>query len=412
MTQRKRRASVSEPITDGQGRTREEVFEIYFQRAQAYLWSDDFLRTLMNNAPSWVIGADKGVSYHRAVIGSVLTACETSKDYALLLECDFQSLLDAVVRIIRRGLTVADNIAWLVPYRDSSRGGVKIVQDQLGYMGLYQLALRFGMVKSASCQAVYEQDKITIKLGSNPGVDHEPPMSGPRGNFIGVYAIAVMPDGHTEVEWADKAEIDGIRAKAPSRDSPAWVNWYAQQARAKVFKRLLNRAPKPIVFDPGLLRDIDSLLEAPVSAALPAPTERPMSGLDGFVVEQRERAPSYLEDDDENDLPPRQQRREPERDDDYGFPHSRPTQTAGDDAGEDAGEDDPAVELRVPGADKPRLVPRRKAASELVRECGQRSGPEGAEWIRSAIASNPWLRPTPTFNVLQSLLDRAEDDSP
>lgn len=394
----------------GESKNKQELFEYRFAQASEYLQSAEFRLLLMENAPPWAIGQDNGKSYRGAVIGSVLTACETSKDYQLLLDCDFQSMVEATVRIIRRGLTVGDNIAWLVPYWSETRQ-TKIVQDQLGYMGLYTLALRFGLVTKGRCQPVFENDTLDIELGSDPKVTHKPPKIGSRGEFVGVYSIVTTPDGAVDVEWADKDTIEHFRQMAPSKNSPAWTNWYTEQARAKVFKRHLKRVPKPISYDPSLFTDMDDVIEGKAerveTPALEAPRERPMENLQGFVKEQRQRDRVEVRTQrptaEDMRRPPAD---DPPEDEDDGSPTTQQTTQPVEDV-----HDDPAVSLMLPGASSPRYLPLRKAQSELVRECGEQFGRDAIRWIEDAMRANSlWLAGTPTIGVLQSLIDRLEND--
>lgn len=388
--------------------TRQELFEKYFERASAYLYSDQFRDLLMENAPSWAIEADGGKSFRMAVISGVMTACETSKEYKLLLDCDFQSLIDAVVRIVRRGLTVGDNIAWLVPYKG-------IVQDQLGYMGLYNLALRFGIVTSARTQPVFENDHCEIQLGSAPGVDHKPPKAGPRGLFVGAYSLVKMPSGEVDVEWMDKAEIDKIRSMSPGQNSPAWSNWYTQMARAKVFKRQLVRIPKPISYDPRLLRDMDDIIEGHAervdTPALAAPTEKPMDTLGEFVREQRrdrEKVPVSTTSAEDLDDDATGSTGWAGSASDDAKPRTEPSQSTLLDEDNDGPD---AVSLIMPGSKGPELIAIREACGRLVREAGRQDRDHGVNWIRAALKNNPWLEDTPTKGVLETMLERLEQAS-
>ena len=57
-------------------------------------------------------------------------------------------------------------------------------------------------------------------------------------------AIVETTFGGTVWDVIDHAEIERIRNSGPSGNSPAWRNWYDQQAIAKVLKRVLKFCPK------------------------------------------------------------------------------------------------------------------------------------------------------------------------
>lgn len=169
-------------------------------------------------------------------------------NHKLLTECDWPSFKRAAEEAARRGLIFGDNEAWAIPYKGQ-------VQFQLGWRGMIMLAMRSGIISRVSSQAVYENDRCTILLGSDPKVEHEIPVYGERGPLVGVYAIATYKDSMApEIEFMGREEIDRIRAGSPGKNSPAWQNHYDEMGRAKVVKRLAKRLPQQ---NPELFRDDD-----------------------------------------------------------------------------------------------------------------------------------------------------------
>lgn len=180
---------------------------------------------------------------------SIFSACRDNPK--LLTDASWPSLLKAAERVAKRGLTVGQNIAWLVPYKGE-------VQDQLGYMGAVTLAMRSGSVAKVSAQAVYENDRCTILLGTEQTITHSPPMKGRRGAFLGVYAIVWMKgfggEVLPEIEWIDADEIEEIRQRSPGKDSPAWRDYRPQMGCKIVLKRALKKVPSERAMD---LEDMD-----------------------------------------------------------------------------------------------------------------------------------------------------------
>lgn len=184
------------------------------------------------------------VGYVDRLCESIFLACRDNPK--LLTECDRGSLFKSAERIAKKGLTVGDNIAWLVPYAGQ-------VQDQLGYRGsiiMVRRALPEAMVSTAS---VFENDVIDIDLGTTRRVTHKVDLRSPRGRFIGCYAT-IQVGTWVDVEPADLELIEYVRSMSPSKNSPAWNNWFDEQSRKIPLKRLLKRQPTERAVD---LTDMD-----------------------------------------------------------------------------------------------------------------------------------------------------------
>ena len=219
-----------------------------FQELQATLHGKAFRERIAGAVPEEF----RTVGYIDRLITSIFLAVRDSwnpRDQKyMLLDADRASLFRSAERIAKRGLVVGDNVAWLVPYKGE-------VQDQLGWKGAITLAMRSGILTRYTCQPVFENDRCDILLGTENRIEHRPPMKGPRGGFIGVYAVAWLKDAtEPDIEWMDKATVDFIRSMSPGKNSPAWANWYTEMARAKVFKRLMKRQPTERPID---LEDMD-----------------------------------------------------------------------------------------------------------------------------------------------------------
>ena len=83
------------------------------------------------------------------------------------------------------------------------------VQDQLGFKGAMIQVRRSKAVTRITAQPVYSADKCEILLGTEQRIDHKPVMSGDRGQFIGVYAVAWV-DGQPEIEWMSASEVEKL----------------------------------------------------------------------------------------------------------------------------------------------------------------------------------------------------------
>lgn len=119
-------------------------------------------------------------------------------------------------------------------------------------------------------QVVCEKDTFEQAFGDEQKIIHKPPRLGqPRGDIIGVYAIAKLPGGATMREVMDREQVEQVRNSSRSKDSGPWVDWWPEMARKTVLRRLAKRLP---ILDPGIqdtiarddeLYDLDQRQPAP-----------------------------------------------------------------------------------------------------------------------------------------------------
>lgn len=395
-------------------------FRVGLEKMRANLSSHEFRDRIIANAPDWAIARDHGIAYHKAVAASVITAVRANPK--LLIDCRVSTLYDAVAAIVRRGLTVGDNIAWLVPYKGS-------VSFQLGWMGLYQLARRANLIINARSQPVYLHDKCVIQLGSDCSVDHTPaPMGQDRGLFVGAYVLLTLPDGIHDIEYMDVAEIERIRQQSPGKNSDAWGNWFSEMGRAKVFKRGMKRVPKPLEYDPTLMLDMDDGVvvhgedeivdeERIGRAQIEPPRETPMS-IGDIVSRHREKEPamasgpaerkggSFHDDGDPSEF----DYEEPENSaegDGWGAPPEDDGASPGD---MELTKDD-LVALSLPGLAQSQMMTLQSASSKLLQEVAREDRKDRRQWIEAAIQANSsWLRSDRIcHDVIRGTIQRLKD---
>ena len=216
----------------------------------------------------------RSVGYVDRLIESIFVA--TRDNMKLLTACDRASLFRAAERIAKKGLTVGDNVAWLVPYNGQ-------VQDQLGYKGAMIQVRRSGLPIQISTQAVFANDPCKILLGTDAKIEHTPFLDGDRGPLRGCYAFAKYLDTkEVDVEWMGWDKIDEIRNRAPSSNSPAWRDFPDEMGRKIPLKRICKRLPTERVID---LEDMDDRMSKQIEgvathiapAAIAAPAEEPIT---------------------------------------------------------------------------------------------------------------------------------------
>lgn len=153
-----------------------------------------------------------------------------------LQRCSFLSLYVAAMEAATLGLRVDGEEGALIPYRDSDTGVVD-AQFQPGYQGYVRLMLRAG-AKKVESRVVKSGDEFDYWYGLNPDLVHRPAMSDERGETIAAYGIVWLPDGSTQFEVMDLAELEKVRKASRAPNSPAWRSWTDQMYRKAPLRRL------------------------------------------------------------------------------------------------------------------------------------------------------------------------------
>lgn len=174
---------------------------------------------------------------------------------AQLQKCTQLSLLTAVMNVSNIGLSLnpASKESYLIPrYNSTSRQMEAALEPS--YIGLVKLLTDSGSITSVLCQLVYSGDKFEIDLANNVNpVIHKPQLiKSQRGEMIGCYALATLPDKTRQVEFMDVEEINAIRDrsetykayKAGKIQSCTWVSDNGEMSRKTVIKRIYKYLPR------------------------------------------------------------------------------------------------------------------------------------------------------------------------
>lgn len=170
-----------------------------------------------------------------------LTAIQQNPD---ITTKDRSSLYNACVKCAADGLLPDGREAALVAFG-----------QQVQYMpmvgGIIKRLAQAGITIDA--QVVYENDHFEQVLGDDARIEHKAPKLGqPRGQPIGVYAIARLPNGLIMREVMDSEQVEQVRQVSRSKDSGPWKVWWTEMARKTVTRRLAKRLP---ILDPEI-RDL------------------------------------------------------------------------------------------------------------------------------------------------------------
>jgi recombination protein RecT len=159
-----------------------------------------------------------------------------------LRRCTPESIYASLVLAAQMGLEPSGirGEAYLVPFK----GKCTLIP---GWRGYVKLALRSKGVKSFYSHVVYENDKFAVWLGSDVKVEHEPYLSGDRGDIIAAYAVAKLENGEIDVEVMTRDELEHVKKVAADgrggKAGPAYAEWEDQMFRKAPIRRLAKRLP-------------------------------------------------------------------------------------------------------------------------------------------------------------------------
>ena len=153
------------------------------------------------------------------------------------------SLQMAIVNVAAVGLTLnpARGLAALVP-RD---GAIRL---DIMYRGLVHIAVETGSILWAKAELVYSKDKY-VHNGPCAAPTHVFDPFGPRGDVIGGYCLAKMPDGEFMVETMAESEFVKVRnassawTKGGTGKKGPWEAWPDEMRKKTLVKRASKSWP-------------------------------------------------------------------------------------------------------------------------------------------------------------------------
>lgn len=168
-----------------------------------------------------------------------------------LASCSAESLLGAVMLTAQLGLEPGPlGHAYFVPFGSE-------VTFIMGYKGLINLAYRNNIVISA--HEIHKNDFFSFDYGSDK-VKHYYLFGQLRGEFIGAWAKAVLPNGQMKIKVMSKDEIDAHRKRSRSGDSGPWKTDYIAMAVKTVIRVLGSQLPLATELQRALAADEQSVI--------------------------------------------------------------------------------------------------------------------------------------------------------
>lgn len=145
-----------------------------------------------------------------AVLKYASTAISTIQASPGLLKCTPKSLFDSIRLAAQRRLPIdASGFAYLVPFRDN-KTNTSICTMMLGFRGLRELAMRTGRYKSINSMCVYSNEAFEWIEGDESKLVHKPALTD-EGEFVAVYATAVLTDGSRQHIVLRKSKVEKTR---------------------------------------------------------------------------------------------------------------------------------------------------------------------------------------------------------
>jgi len=169
-----------------------------------------------------------------------------------LLACTVGSIVGAALISAQLGLEPdALGHVYLVPFRDTKRGGITLCQVIIGYRGYAELASRHGKVSSPpEAEVVYKGDEFEYELGTSAHLRHIPKGGEHRDDEIThAWAIVRLTSGATPFVVLTREDIEKRRGRSRASDRGPWVTDYAAMCRKTAVRALATSGKMPMSVD-------------------------------------------------------------------------------------------------------------------------------------------------------------------
>lgn len=151
---------------------------------------------------------------------------------AKLARCTLPSFYNAILKSARSGILPDGVNAYLIPY------GTECTL-QYSYRGLCDMAIREGIATKFASDIVRRNDYF--KWSNGELIEHTPAgwEEDERGEILGVWVRAYLPNGeHVDGKMA-KSEVEKIRRKSQNPNG-VWVEWYEEMMKKSCLKRMFK----------------------------------------------------------------------------------------------------------------------------------------------------------------------------
>ncbi len=157
------------------------------------------------------------------------------------------SFIRECVKAARFGVHLDNKEAALVPFKGECK-----LMIMVG--GLVKLARQSGQIKSLASFLVREEEPFEIYVDEHGQHFKHIPAPFADKEVIGVYAVAKLENGETEIETMSIKQLDDVQNTARASNSPWKGAFKTEMQRKTVMRRLLKRLPSTSSLD-NVLKD-------------------------------------------------------------------------------------------------------------------------------------------------------------
>lgn len=149
-----------------------------------------------------------------------------------LAACTPTSFYNCIMKSARCGIVPDGANAYLIPYGQECT-------LQFSYRGLCDFAIREGVAKKFTSDIVRRND--IFKWSNGELVEHtiNDWDEESRGEIVGVWVRATLPNGDHQDMRLSKSDIEKIRSKSQNPNG-VWKEWYEEMAKKACIKRLFK----------------------------------------------------------------------------------------------------------------------------------------------------------------------------
>ena len=207
-----------------------------------------------------------------------------------LLGLDRESLLEACLFCAQDGLLPDGREAALVPF------GQKVTYMPM-VSGILKKIRQSGELKSLMAECVYANESFDYYTDmEGPHLNHVPLMSGDRGSFMAVYAVAKTKDDGIYHVVMRKEDVESIRSisKTGSSTSSPWNKFFSEMAKKTAIRRLSKIMPMSTDVERVVQRDDDMYSFQPKNVT---PVNNAMESASEHILQSESKLDEVLKED-------------------------------------------------------------------------------------------------------------------
>jgi len=191
---------------------------------------------------------------HERMTRIALSAINSNPQLTEVILNNPTSFLGALMQTSQLGLEPNTNLghAYLIPYKDR-KSGTTIVNLQIGYMGLLELAHRSGMYQKIFAMSVYKDDFFEYQYGTSEKLNHVPAQVQ-KGEPVGYYAFYKLTNGGVHFVYWSRQKME-LHKQQYTRKGSVWNTNFDAMALKTVIKDVLKYAPKSVEMSEAVQSD-------------------------------------------------------------------------------------------------------------------------------------------------------------